>query len=311
MTKFVLTRLLTSVFTILAIAIVMFALLQLLPGSPFNNEKLDEVQRELLTQKYGLDEPVMLRLGTYLLNLVRGDFGVSYNLIPDFPVSQMLGSRLPVTIRIGLQALVLGVVLGLLIGIVSAIKKRGWFDNLSTFVSVIAFSVPSFVIALLLVYFVGFEWKLLPIRYSEDDPFVSSILPTISLAAYVMAVTARYARSEMLDCLDSDYILLAKAKGLSPAKVIGRHALRNTMVSIITVLSPLLIGLITGSVVIEQIFGAPGLGQLLLTAIQNVDYNIVIAISLVYSVIYIIVMLAVDVLYGLIDPRIRLAGQTR
>jgi oligopeptide transport system permease protein len=174
---------------------------------------------------------------------------------------------------------------------------------------VIAFSVPSFVIALLLVYFVGFEWKLLPIRYSESDPFTSSVLPTISLAAYVMAVTARYARSEMLDCLESDYILLAKAKGIGPSKVIGRHALRNTLVSIITVLSPLLIGLITGSVVIEQIFGAPGLGQLLLTAIQNVDYNIVIAISLVYSIIYILVMLLVDVLYGLIDPRIRLAGQ--
>ncbi|PPI08288.1 ABC transporter permease [Rathayibacter sp. AY1B8] len=309
MTKYVATRLLTSVFTIVAIAIVMFALLQLLPGSPFNSEKLDAVQKALLTQKYGLDEPVLLRLGTYLVNLARGDFGISYNLIPDFPVSEMLGSRLPVTIRIGLQALVLGVVLGLLIGIVSAIRPRGWFDNLSTFVSVIAFSVPSFVIALLLVYFVGFEWKLLPIRYSESNPFTSSVLPTISLAAYVMAVTARYARSEMLDCLESDYILLAKAKGIGPSKVIGRHALRNTLVSIITVLSPLLIGLITGSVVIEQIFGAPGLGQLLLTAIQNVDYNIVIAISLVYSIIYILVMLLVDVLYGLIDPRIRLAGQ--
>jgi oligopeptide transport system permease protein len=311
MTKYVATRLITSVFTIVAIAIVMFALLQLLPGSPFNSEKLDAVQKELMTQKYGLDEPVLVRLGTYLLNLARGDFGISYNLIPDFPVSEMLSSRLPVTIRIGLQALVLGVVIGLLVGIVSAIRKRSWFDNLSTFVSVIAFSVPSFVIALLLVYFVGFEWQLLPIRYSEDDPFTSSILPTISLAAYVMAVTARYARSEMLDCLESDYILLAKAKGLGPAKVIGRHALRNTLVSIITVLSPLLIGLITGSVVIEQIFGAPGLGQLLLTAIQNVDYNIVIAISLVYSIIYIAVMLIVDVLYGLIDPRIRLAGQAR
>lgn len=308
MTRYVATRLLTSLGTILVIAVVMFALLQLLPGSPFNSEKLDAVQKELMAQKYGLDRPVLVQLGAYLLNLVRGDFGVSYNIIPDLPVSRMLGTRLPVTIRIGLQALVLGVVLGLLTGIASAIKKRSWFDNLSTFVSVVAFSIPSFVIALLLVYFVGFEWELLPIRYSADDPFRSSILPTISLAAYVMAVTARYARSEMLDCLESDYILLAKAKGIGPAQVIGNHALRNTMVSIITVLSPLLIGLITGSVVIEQIFGAPGLGQLLLTAIQNLDYNVVIAISLVYSVIYILVMLVVDVLYGVIDPRIRLAG---
>ena len=163
-------------------------------------------------------------------------------------------------------------------------------------------------LALVLVYVVGFQLQWLPIRYSAQNPVESSILPTISLAGYVMAVTARYARSEMLDCLESDYILLAKAKGLSQPKVVGSHALRNTMVSIITVLSPLLVGLITGSVVVEQIFGAPGLGQLLLTAIQNVDYNIIIAISLVYSVVYVGSMLLVDVLYGVIDPRIRLAG---
>lgn len=311
MSRYALTRIVTSVGTVLVIAIVMFLLLQLLPGSPFNDEKIGTLQRELLSRKYGLDQPVSLRLLTYLANLFHGDLGISFNITPGLPVTTMLGTRLPVTIRIGVQALVLGAGLGLVVGIVSAIKRRGWFDNLSTFVAVVAFSVPSYVLALLLVFFVGFEWKLLPIRYSDDAPFLSSILPTISLAAFVMAVVARYARSEMLDCLDSDYILLAKAKGLSQTKVITQHAIRNTLVSLVTVVSPLLVGLITGSVVIEQIFGAAGLGQLLLTAIQNLDYNVVIGISLVYSVIYIVVMLVVDLLYGLIDPRIRLAGSSR
>ncbi|WP_328296175.1 ABC transporter permease [Kineococcus sp. NBC_00420] len=301
-------RLLSAIVTVFVVAIVMFGLLELLPGSPFNSEKLDPVQKSLMAAKYGLDQPVLVRLGVYLANLVQGDFGVSYNIIPDMAVSDMLTTRLPVTIRIGLQALVLGVVVGLLLGILSAVRRRGWIDNASTFLSVVAFSIPSYVLALVLVYVVGFQLKLLPIRYSAQNPFESSIMPTISLAAYVMAVTARYARSEMLDCLESDYILLARAKGLGDTKVVGSHALRNTLVSIITVLSPLLVGLITGSVVVEQIFGAPGLGQLLLTAIQNVDYNIIIAISLVYSVVYVGSMLLVDVLYGVIDPRIRLAG---
>lgn len=308
MGRYVGKRLLSALVTLFVVAVVMFGLLELLPGSPFNSEKLDPVQKDLMTAKYGLDDPVLVRLGLYLVNLVQGDFGVSYNIIPDMPVAEMLTTRLPITIRIGLQALVLGVVVGLLLGILSAVRKRGWIDNASTFVAVIAFSIPSYVLALVLVYVVGFELKWLPIRYSAQSPFESSILPTISLAAYVMAVTARYARSEMLDCLESDYILLAKAKGLPQSKVILSHALRNTMVSIITVLSPLLVGLITGSVVVEQIFGTPGLGQLLLTAIQNVDYNIIIAISLVYSLVYVGSMLLVDVLYGVIDPRIRLAG---
>ena len=137
---------------------------------------------------------------------------------------------------------------------------------------------------------------------------LSSILPTLSLSAYIIATMARYARSEMIECLGSDYIILAKAKGINERKVIVRHALRNTLVPIITVLSPLMIGLITGSVVVEQIFGVPGLGQMLLSGVQNNDYNVIMAVALVYSFLYIVIMLVVDVLYGLIDPRIRVSG---
>lgn len=301
-------RLLIAIVTLFTITLVLFLIMEFLPGSPFNNEKLSMAQRALLEQKYGLDQPFFTRFFLYVQNLLRGDFGVSYVITVDMPVRAMLATRLPITIRIGLQAMLLGVTTGLGLGILAALKKNTWVDTTATFCSVIGFSVPAYVFALFLVFFVAFKLQWLPIRFSVQDPVFSSILPTISLAMYIIATMARYARSEMIQCLGSDYIVLAKAKGISQSKVIVRHALRNTMVPIITVLSPLLIGLITGSVVVEQIFGVPGLGQLLLAGIQNNDYNVITAVALIYSVLYVVIMLVVDVLYGLIDPRIRVAG---
>lgn len=308
MTKYVAKRVVIAAVTLFTITFVLFLIMELLPGSPFNNEKLTAAQRLLLEQKYGLDQPFFTRFFLYVKNLLHGDFGVSYVITVDMPVRNMLTSRLPITITIGLQAMVIGAVIGLIWGIVAALKKNTWVDTTATFCSVVGFSVPAYVFALFLVFFVAFKLQWFPIRYSIKDPFYSSILPTISLAMYIIATMARYARSEMIECLGSDYITLAKAKGISEGKVIVRHALRNTLVPIITVISPLLIGLITGSVVVEQIFGVPGLGQLLLLGIQNNDYNVITAVALVYSILYIVIMLVVDVLYGLIDPRIRVTG---
>ena len=308
MAKYVGKRILVSLFTLFTITFILFVLMDLLPGSPFNDEKLGETQKALLMEKYGLDKPFFTRFGIYINNLLHGDFGVSYVITKDLPVKTMLVSRLPVTIRIGIQAMIVGVFFGLLLGIIAALKKNTWIDTGATIISVLGFSVPSYVFALFLVFFIAFKLKWFPILYATDQPMYSSILPTISLAMYVMATMARYARSEMIDCLNSDYIILAKAKGISQPKVIIRHALRNTLVPIITVISPLLVGLITGSVVVEQIFGVPGLGQLLLSGIQNNDYNVISAVALVYSVLYIVILLVVDILYGLIDPRIRVAG---
>jgi len=308
MTKYILKRILVSAVTLFTITFILFLLLEFLPGSPFNDEKMDDATRILLMEKYGLDQPFLTRFGIYVNNLIHGDFGVSYNIKRDMPVSMMLVTRLPVTIRIGLQALVIGVVLGLTLGIIAALKKNTWIDSSATFFSVLGFSVPSYVFALLLVFFVAYKLQWFPIRYDPKEPIYSSVLPTISLAVYIIAVMARYARSEMIDCLNSDYIVLAKAKGIDQRKVILRHALRNTLVPIITVIAPLMIGLITGSVVVEQIFGVPGLGQLLLSGIQNKDINVICAVALVYSSLYIVIILVVDLLYGLIDPRIRVAG---
>lgn len=308
MGKYICKRILISGVTLFIIIFTLFVLMNFLPGSPFNDEKLNETQKALLMNKYGLDKPFFTRFGIYIDNLAHGDFGVSYVIAVDQPVKTMVFSRLPVTIRIGLQALLVGVILGLLLGVIAALKKNTWMDTASTLFSVIGYSVPSYVFALLLTFYIAFKLKWFPIQYNNENPIFSSVLPTISLAVYIMATMARYVRSEMIDCLNSDYIIFAKTKGINQGKVVIRHALRNTLVPIITVIAPLLIGLITGSVVVEQIFGVPGLGQLLLSGIQNNDYNVISAVAFVYSALYITIMLAVDILYGLIDPRIRVAG---
>jgi oligopeptide transport system permease protein len=305
--RYVAKRVLISVFTLLAITLVLFALLQLMPGSPFNDEKLSVSQRATLNAKYGLDKPLYVQFGKYVLNLVQGDFGVSYNISKNTPISQLVQSRLPVSISVGGMAVGFGALIGLLLGIIAALNHRTIIDNLCTAISVLGVSVPSYVFALALSYSLGFKLKWLPMLYNMNDPFMSSIMPSIALSMFTMASIARFTRNEMLEVLGSEYMLLAESKGLSGAPLIMRHALRNALIPIITVLAPLIVDLMTGSLVVEKIFSIPGVGSLLVTAIQSNDYSVVIALSFIYSAMYIGIMLVVDILYGIIDPRIRLA----
>ena len=284
--KYTLKRVITALFTLLAILLVLFVLMQLMPGSPFNDEKLNDSQRAALYAKYGLDQPVVVQFFRYVGNMLRGDFGVSYNISKNTPISQLIQTRLPISILIGGFAVLIGAVLGLLLGLLS---------------------VPSYVFALALSYSLGFKLKWFPMLFNIQDVMGSSVLPSISLSMFTMASIARFTRSEMLEVLGSDYMLLAESKGISGASLIFRHALRNALIPIITVLAPLIVDLMTGSLVVEKIFAIPGVGSLLVTAIQSNDYNVVISLSFVYSAMYIIIMLVVDILYGIIDPRIRLA----
>ena len=297
MKKYILKRVLISVFTLLAITLVLFILLQLMPGSPFNDEKLSDDQRAVLFEKYGLDKPIIVQFGKYVANLCKGDFGVSYTISKNTPISQLIQTRLPVSIKVGGQAVALGALVGLILGIVAALKHNTIWDNISTLISVIGVSVPSYVFALALSYTFGFKLKIFPMLYADKTPFASSVLPSI----------ARFTRTEMLEILDSDFMLLAESKGITGWRLIVRHALRNALIPIITVLAPLIVDLMTGSLVVEKIFSIPGVGSLLVTAIQSNDYNVVIALSFIYSAMYIGIMLVVDILYGIIDPRIRVA----
>ena len=301
MKKYALKRIVTSLFTLLAILLVLFILMQLMPGSPFNDEKLNADQRAALYTKYGLDQPLPVQFVKYVGNMLKGDLGVSYNISKNTPISQLIKTRLPISISIGGYAVLIGAVVGLLLGLLAALKHDTIWDSLATIISVIGVSVPSYVFALALSYNFGFKLGWFPMLFSESDIFGSSVLPSISLSMFTMASIARFTRSEMLEVLGSDYMLLAESKGISGS------ALRNALIPIITVLAPLIVDLMTGSLVVEKIFAIPGVGSLLVNAIQSNDYNVVIALSFIYSAMYIAIMLVVDILYGIIDPRIRLA----
>ena len=309
MKKYIFRRVMISIATLLVIVLVLFLLMDLMPGTPFNDEKLSEAQIAMLYAKYGLDKPLLVRFFLYLKNMLSGDLGVSYAINKNFPISEMIKGRLGISLAVGAMAMIFGTIMGLILGIVAALNHNTWIDNLCSVISVIGVSVPSYVCALLLCYYVAYKLKLLPILYNQTMPFKSLILPALALSVSPTANVARFTRSEMIDVLNSDYILLVQSKGVKQYRMIIRHALRNTLIPIITVTGPLLVNLLTGSSVIERIFGIPGIGLLMISGIQQNDYNVTLACSFIYSVMYIAVMLVVDILYGVIDPRIRVSKE--
>ena len=293
----------------IAIALIVsitFLLLEFLPGSPFNDLRLTPEQRVLLDEKYGLNDPIAVKYARYVSNLFHGDLGNSF-IFNNQNVSDMIAARMSSSIRVGLQALVFGSVVGVLLGIVAALKRNSFWDHLTTIIAVIGVSIPAFVIGSLMQYFLGVELKVLPILFDKKD-FMSTIMPTISLGFSVVATTAKYMRNELVDIINSDYILFARSKGLTGREVILKHAVRNALIPVVTILGPMTVSLITGSTVVERIFSVPGLGNLLVTSIQNNDYFVILGEGLVFSIMFLSVVLVVDILYGLIDPRIRLAG---
>ncbi len=306
MKKYIAKRLLVSIATLFVILLVLFILMDLMPGSPFNDEKLTADQLAVLYAKYGLDKPILTRFFIYVKNMLTGDFGISYTINKNFAVSEMLKGRLSISLLLGTMAMVIGTVIGLVLGIAAALNHNSWIDNLCSMLSVIGVSIPSYVCGLLLCYYLAYKFKWFPILYNSNAKVFSLVLPAMALSVSPVANIARFTRSEMIDVLNSDYISLVRSKGVKDYKIIIRHAMRNTLIPIITVMGPLLANLLTGSSVIEKIFGIPGVGNLMIQGIQNNDYNVTIACSFIYSMIYIVIMLIVDVLYGVIDPRIRI-----
>ncbi len=319
MIKYIGRRLAIAIVTLLTILTLLFVLLEFMPGSPFNDEKLSDSQKEILYEKYGLDQPLLIRYKTFMINVItKGDFGVSYAIDKNAEVSKIIDKRLPLSIRFGLQALVLGSIVGVILASIAALKRNTIWDTMTTAFSVLGISIPSYVFALGLSYFLGYKLtkatgvSYFPMTFDLYKPFKSSILPTIALSMFVIATVARFMRTELVEVLGSDYVLLAEAKGLNSQKIIFRHAMRNALIPVVTVLGPLTVSLMTGSLVIERVFGIPGIGDLLVTAISVNDFNIIIAVSFYYSIFYILMQLFIDILYGIIDPRIRVSkgGQT-
>ena len=304
--KYILKRLAISVVTLLVIVLVLFLLMKMMPGTPFNDEKLTETQKAAIYAAYGLDKPVLEQFWIYICNMLKGDFGISYAIQRNMSVSSLVGPRIGVSFGLGIGAVIIGTIFGILLGIVAALNRNTFWDTFATVLSVIGVSIPSFVFCLLLLILFGVEWPVLPVLYNSSNAFQSSIIPMVALSMGVIANVARFTRSEMIEVMGSEYIQLAEAKGISRRYLIFHHAIRNCLIPVITVLGPIIVGLMTGSMVIEKICAIPGLGSLLVKAIEVRDYNVILAVSFLYSVLYIVVMLIVDVAYGIIDPRIRL-----
>ncbi|MCG1632927.1 ABC transporter permease [Staphylococcus epidermidis] len=305
MTKYVLKRLCYMFVSLFIVITITFFLMKLMPGSPFNDTKLNAQQKEILNEKYGLNDPVALQYVNYLKNVVTGDFGNSFQY-HNMPVWDLVKPRLIPSMEMGITAMVIGVVLGLVLGVAAATKQNTWVDYTTTIISVIAVSVPSFVLAVLLQYVFAVKLEWFPVAGWEG--FSTAILPSLALSATVLATVARYIRAEMIEVLSSDYILLARAKGNSTLKVLFGHALRNALIPIITIIVPMLAGILTGTLTTENIFGVPGLGDQFVRSITTNDFSVIMATTILFSTLFIVSIFIVDILYGVIDPRIRVQG---
>ncbi|MFD1418912.1 oligopeptide ABC transporter permease [Companilactobacillus keshanensis] len=306
MAKYILKRILYLFLTLFIIASITFFLMKMLPGTPFSNQnRLSPDQLAIVKAQYGLDQPIFIQYIRYIGGLFQGNLGTSFQFNNE-PVTQLIGQRLAPSMQIGAQAMVLGTILGILLGAVAAIRKNSWVDTLATFVSILGISIPSFVLAVLLQFYLAYKWHIYPVALWDN--FQSSVLPTIALAALPLGNVARFMRTEMVDVLSSDYIELAKSKGNSEWQVVIKHALRNSLIPIVTIIGPMAVSTMTGSMVVENIFSIPGIGEQFVKSITTNDYPTIMGLTIFYSFLLILVFLVVDILYVLIDPRIRLGN---
>ncbi|EUJ22954.1 ABC transporter permease [Listeria grandensis] len=306
MIKYGLKRLLYMVITMFIIATVTFILMQYLPGSPYRNEaKMTPEQIQIMNDQYGLNDPVPMQYLRYMGDLLQGNLGVSFQL-DNRPVSEILGNLIGPSITIAVEAIVFGLLFGIILGVIAAMFQNKWPDYTSTFIAILGKSIPSFVFAAMLQYWIGAKLQWLPV--AGWGTFEYTILPALALAMFPLATAARFMRTELIDVFGSDYVLLAKAKGNNRVEVAWKHAIRNALIPLITVIGPLTVALMTGSLVIENIFGIPGIGSQFVSSIQTNDYPVIMGTTLLFAGMLVFVILVVDILYGLIDPRIRVSG---
>ncbi|RHJ61071.1 ABC transporter permease [Ligilactobacillus salivarius] len=306
MRKYLLKRVLYMLLTLFLVATITFFLMKLMPGTPYTNQaKMTASQIEIMNKQYGLDKPIWEQYLIYIFGMFHGDFGTSFQY-SNQPVAYLISSRLGASMQLGLQAMIFGVFFGVILGAAAAIKHNTWADTGATVIAIIGKSVPNFVLAILLQYYIALKLGWFPI--AGWGQFSNTILPTIALGVGPLAETARFIRTSMVEVLNSDYIELAKAKGLSKFEVVYHHALRNSLIPLVTLLGPYTVALMTGSMVIENIFNIPGIGEQFVKSIMTNDYPTIMGVTMVFSIGLVVVILITDIIYGLIDPRIRLEG---
>ena len=305
MARYIIKRLIMAVMTIFAVATLIFFLIRLLPGDPFLDPKVPEEIQERQKAYYGLDKPMYEQYVIYLKNLLKGDLGYSLRY-KGRTVNSIIAVAFPYSADLGMRAIIFATIAGVLLGIIAALKKgKGW-DNITMVIAILGVSVPSFVVGTLLQYFFSVKLGLLPV--AQYTSFAHTILPTFALGLGTLATLARLMRTSMLDVVSTDYIKSAKAKGLKEYEITWKHQIRNAILPVVTVVGMNVASLLTGTFVIENIFAIPGMGKYYVLGIQNLDYPIVSGLTLVFAVFLVMTQLIVDIVYGFVDPRIRVSG---
>ena len=306
MSRFIVRRFLSVIPTLFIIVTLSFFLIRLAPGGPFSGEKKlpPEIMANIM-RKYHMDEPLMNQYFRYVGNVLKFDLGPSYRY-KDQTVNDLIGNSFPVSIMLGTLSLAIAVFLGTLVGIISALRQNKWQDYAAMSVAVLGISVPLFVIGPLMMLVFALKLKWLPTSgwLSSRAGWLTVIMPAMTLMMPYFAYIARMSRGSIIEVLRSDYVRTARAKGLKESVVIRKHVLKGAMLPIVTYLGPAFSGIITGSVVVEQIFVVPGIGRIFVQSALNRDYTVIMGDVIVYSIILIAANFVVDILYGLLDPRI-------
>ncbi len=302
MFKTIILRLITGGLVLFFVVSLTFFLIRFLPGGPFDAEKdLPPKIMENLEKKYQFNEPLWKQYIIYIDNLVHGDFGPSYKYV-DRSANEIIADTFPVSLQLGITALLISLVFGISLGVLSSLSPRSFTDFLTAFISISLVSVPNFVVGAILIYFFSVRLGWFPAAlWGRPEHY---ILPSFTLAAGSTAYIARLVRSSMIEASRELYVRTAMAKGLSRIKIIYKHILRNALIPVVTVLGPIFAYLITGSFVVEHIFAIPGMGRFFVFAVSNRDYSVVLAITIVYTIILVLANLIVDILYTRLDPRI-------
>ena len=303
MYKYIGKRFVTSLLTIWVVITVTFFLMRLMPGGPFDGEKLTPQIKANMEAKYGMDKPLGEQYAMYMKNLVQGDFGESM-IFKGREVSDTITQSFPASAKIGMVAVAIAIVGGIILGTLAAIKNGKWPDKIIVVIATLCTTIPSFVIGAVLIYVLAVELTILPA--TGFDGWKNYVMPCIALSAASLSFITRLTRSKLIDVLKADYIRTAKAKGLSKGTVIFKHALRNSLIPIITYVGPLVASILTGSFVTEKIFAIPGLGNEFVQSVTNRDYSMLLGVTVFYCTMLIFFTFIVDILYVIIDPRIKL-----
>jgi oligopeptide transport system permease protein len=277
-----------------------------LPGDPFTSEKSTPEVRANMMKYYGFDKPLYVQYGKYISNLLHGDLGTSLKY-HNMSVNDIIGQSFPYSADLGLRALIFAVVVGLALGINASLNMGKFWDYFCIIIAIIGVSVPDFILGSLLQYVFALKLKLLPV--ARWMGFKYTILPVFGLSLYTVALITRLMRVSMLEVINQDYIMTAEAKGLSTLEVVWRHQIRNAILPVVTVLGPITAAVLTGTFVIEMIFAVPGMGKFYVQGIHDLDYSLILGMTVFYGVFLVAANFIVDILYGFVDPRIRITGK--